>query len=86
MKLCKNCGHWRFAGERGSYGSCTEGLADGDEPRGCHSGESTCQDWIPRCRECGNPAYTELYIRSGDEPPISAYYCDRCADELGVWP
>jgi hypothetical protein len=43
-----------------------------------------CPDWLPRCGECGEPAYTELCIYSGDEPPISAHYCDECAEELGI--
>jgi len=83
MKTCSTCGWWEFATERGTWGGCchVDGVTFDD-----HAGtrEIDCQNWLPRCTDCGEPAYTELCIYSDDEPPISAHYCDECAEELGI--
>lgn len=83
MKICSTCGWWEFAAEQGTRGQCThQGHSGGD----CHPGlhDARCPSWIHRCGECGEPAYSEMIVYSDDEPPISAFYCDECADGLGI--
>jgi hypothetical protein len=82
MKTCSNCGWWEFPTERGTWGQCAHPDSTCDPHAG--TGGPLCGAWLPRCTECGEPAYTELCIYSDDEPPISAHYCDECAEELGV--
>lgn len=82
MKTCSTCGWWEFAAERGTWGRCVHPDSTCDPHAGTR--ETSCAAWLHRCGECGEPAYTELCIYSDDDPPISAWYCDECAEELGV--
>ena len=84
MKTCSNCGWWEFAGERGTWGQCAHPTMKAVALRCSGTRVLFCAQWLPRCTECGEPAYSEMVVYSDDEPPISAHYCDECADELGI--
>lgn len=74
---CTACASFEFIDDHGSIGWCMIGLVHrpllADSYDGSRYVGSTCQNWSPRCRECGDPA------THGWRAEV---YCAACADEL----
>ena len=78
MKACSTCGWRAYSSEHGTWGDCTIlRMRRGSPCAGTRETERTV--WLPRCRECGDPASYQWSLGG-----ISAYYCDECVKGLGI--